>query len=75
MSSFEKSVLRHSKINKTTGNPVVRIMREIFLRDEEFFGKLRHLVLISGQGGTESIVGRTDTVPRSHKSVKTRHDV
>jgi len=37
-------------------------MREILLRDEEFLSKLRHLILISGQGGTESVVGRTDTV-------------
>jgi len=50
-------------------------MREILLRDEEFLGKLRHLILISGQGGTESVVGRADTVPRSHKGVKTGHDV
>jgi len=67
--------MRLSRINKTTGNPAVRIMREILLQDEKFFGKLRHLVLISGQGGTESVVDRTDTVPRSHKGVKMRHDI
>ena len=73
--SFKKSVLRYSRINKTTGNPVVRIIREILLQDKKFFGKLRHLVLISGQGGTESVVCRADAVQRSHKSAKMRHDV
>ena len=75
MSNFEKSILRCGRINKTTGNPVVRIMREILLQDEEFFSKLRHLVLISGQGGTKSVMGRTDAVPRSHKGAKMRYDV
>ena len=75
VSSFEKSVLRRSRINKTTGNPVVRIMRKILLWDKKFFSKLRHLVLISGQGGTVSVICRADAVPRSHKSIKTRHDV
>ena len=31
VSNFEKSILRCGRINKTTGNPVVRIMREILL--------------------------------------------
>ena len=75
LSGCEKCIPRLSRINQTTGNPVVRIMREILLQDEEFLGKLRHLILISGQGGTESVMGRTDTVPRSHKGVKTGHDV
>ena len=75
LSSCEKRIPRLSRINQTTGDPVVRIMREILLRDEEFLGKLRHLILISGQGGTESVVGRADTVPRSHKGAKMGHDV
>jgi len=74
-SSFEKSIPRLSKINKTTGNPVVRIIREILLQDEKFFGKLRHLVLISSQGGTESVMCRTNAVSRNYKGAKMRHDV
>ena len=72
LSGCEKRIPRLSRI---TGDLVVGIMREILLRDEEFLSKLRHLILISGQGGTESVVGRTDTVSRSHKSTKTGHDV
>ena len=75
LSSCKKRIPRLSRINQTTGDPVVRIIREILLQDEEFLSKFRHLILISGQGGTEGIVGRADTVPRSHKGAKTGHDV
>ena len=75
VSSFEKSILRLGRINKTTRNPVIGIIREILLWDKKFFSKLKYLVLISSQSSTESVVGRTNTILRSHKGTKIRYDV